>query len=156
MRGLMKWNESASWDPFGELTAVAEAFDRAFAELGFPAGIAADRGLLETGVAPDFRVAMESDGYRVAMDLPGIRRDGLEVEFLGETVTIRGEWPEPAVGEGATAWRSERPRGRFVRTFSLGEAIDPASVSARLEDGVLTVTMKKAPEAKSRTIKVKS
>jgi HSP20 family protein len=156
MRGLTRWTDPATWDPFGELAAVAEAFDRAFAELGFPASAGGERGLIETGIAPDFRLAAEDDGYRIAIDLPGIPKESLEVEVQGNTIAVRGEWPEPAVGENATIWRRERPRGRFVRALSVGEPIDAGSVSAKLEDGVLRLQLKKARDAKSRTIEVKS
>ena len=156
MRGWTRWTDSAIWDPLGELMEVAEAFDRAFAELGFPAGVSKERGLLDRGSAADLRFAADDDGYEIAMDLPGVAKDSLEVECAGDTVTIRGEWPEPAVGDGAMVWRRERPRGRFVRTLSLGDLIDSNSASAKLEDGVLHVRVKKASEARSRQIKVKS
>jgi HSP20 family protein len=155
MLDMTRWSDTATFGPFAELADIAEAFDRAFAELGFPAGVAGERSLLETGVAPEFRVAPERDGWHVAIDLPGIGKDSLKVECLGETVTVEGEWPEPAVDEGARAWRLGRPRGRFVRTFTLGEPIDAAASTARLEHGVLHLKVKKAAGAKSRTIKVR-
>ncbi len=155
MMGLMRWPEPAL-DLFDDLAALSDAVDRAFAELGFPAGALGERGLLEKGVAPSFRIAEEGDGYHLALDLPGVQREALEVKCLGDTVTVEGEWPEPALGEGATAWRQERPRGRFLRSVSLGEPIDPTSASATLQDGVLHVRVKKAPEAKGRRIPVRS
>ena len=85
--------------------------------------------------------------YLLALDLPGIKRDGLDVSLDEGRLVIRGERKGQ---EGLHARRTERPQGRFVRTFSLPDAVDRAAISADYKDGVLLLHLPKRDERQGR------
>lgn len=89
--------------------------------------------------------------YLLALDLPGINRDGLEVSLDDGRLVIRGE---RAAAEGLHARRAERPQGRFVRTFSLPDAVDRGRIAADYKDGVLLLHLPKRDERQGRRLKI--
>ena len=89
--------------------------------------------------------------YLLALDLPGIDREGLDVSLDDGRLVIRGERRGQ---EGLNARRTERPQGRFVRTFSLPDAVDRASISADYKDGVLLLHLPKRDERQGRRTKI--
>jgi len=89
--------------------------------------------------------------YTLALDLPGIKRDSLDVSLDDGRLTVRGErGPEEGVG----VRRAERPQGRFVRTFSLPDAVDRAGIAADYKDGVLLLHLPKRAEQQARRVKI--
>jgi HSP20 family protein len=89
--------------------------------------------------------------YLLALDLPGIRRDGLDVSLDEGRLVIRGE---RAAAQGLHTRRAERPQGRFVRTFSLPDAVDRAAITADYKDGVLLLHLPKRGERPGRSLKI--
>ncbi|MFC7342008.1 Hsp20/alpha crystallin family protein [Saccharopolyspora griseoalba] len=124
-----------------------------------------DLNRLATEVFGSSRVpqAMPMDAYRtgdhyvVEFDLPGIDPETLDVRAENNTLTVRGERRgrsgDEAEGE-VSFLASERPRGTFSRQLSLGDGLDVDNISADYTDGVLTVTLPVAEQAKPRQIKV--
>ncbi len=93
------------------------------------------------------------DAYTVEVELPGVRKDQINVELNDRELVISGEIPEPSEEDGQRRRRSRRT-GRFeFRTVLPGE-VNPDGVSANLSDGVLSVKIPKAEEAKPRRIEV--
>lgn len=88
-------------------------------------------------------------------ELPGFRMDDLDITLLGRELTIRGR-REPEQIEGGTYVRRERPAGEFARALRLPIEIDAENVGAKLANGVLTIELPKAPEAKPRKIQVQA
>lgn len=88
-------------------------------------------------------------------ELPGVPLDTLDIEVLGDTLTIRGR-RDDGTPKDASVLRRERPFGPFARQINLPCAIDAAKVEATMHEGVLTVRLPKAPEAQARKITVKS
>ena len=89
--------------------------------------------------------------YMLALDLPGIKRDSLDVSLDDGRLTIRGE---RAAADGVGVRRAERPQGRFVRTFSLPDAVDRAGIAADYKDGVLVLHLPKRAEQQARRVKI--
>ena len=98
-------------------------------------------------------VLVDSDSFTIKALLPGINADDLEIQIVNEIVTISGEIKADRE-EGATYLMAERPSGRFHRVITLSTPLDPTKVNANLENGVLTLEIPKAEEAKPRSIKV--
>jgi HSP20 family protein len=86
-------------------------------------------------------------------ELPGVRSEDVEVTVVGDELTIKGRRTAPESGE-AVFHRRERGTGEFTRTLRLPIEIDSARVAAKLENGVLSVTLPKAEAAKPRKIEV--
>ena len=97
----------------------------------------------------------KGDAFVVRAELPGLTEKDLELTATATTLSLRGERKVEAP-EGYSTHRSERSSFRFARTFELPAKVDSARVEARLEHGVLTVTLPKAPEAQPKQISVKA
>ena len=89
--------------------------------------------------------------YLLVLDLPGINREGLDVSLDDGRLVIRGE---RAAAENLRARRAERPQGRFVRTFSLPDAVDRGAITADYKDGVLLLHLPKRSEQHGRRVRI--
>lgn len=89
--------------------------------------------------------------YLIAVDLPGIDRSALEITIDDNRLTIKGT---RAAGATSTS-RTERPTGRFLRTFSVPAAVDQQSIHAAYKDGVLEVRLPKRKEQAAKRIEIK-
>ena len=106
----------------------------------------------EEYVAPNVNIFETKEGYVMQAEMPGVGKDGLEITLEGNEITITGRRsPETVAGE--TLFR-ERDDSDFRRVFELDPAIDTAKISAKIEQGVLTVTLPKSEKVKPRKIAV--
>jgi HSP20 family protein len=113
------------------------------------------------GRMQDTSVTMAMDAYRrgdsvfVHFDLPGVDAESIEVTAEQNTLTVRAErrWA-PESDDQILA--QERPQGSFTRQLIFGEHLDIQQVQAAYEDGVLTIEVPVAPEAKPRKIEVRA
>jgi HSP20 family protein len=87
-------------------------------------------------------------------ELPGMKKDEIDIQLTGDTLTIRGERKRTSTQRGENFHRIERQYGAFGRTFEIETPIDAAGVSASYEEGVLTVRLPKQQEVKSRQIEI--
>jgi HSP20 family protein len=94
-----------------------------------------------------------NEGYEITVELPGVRADELSIQVVNDTVTIQGEI-KPSAEEQVNYLLRERSLGRFARTLRLPETVDSTRVEASLKDGILTLSVPKAEEARPKTIKV--
>jgi HSP20 family protein len=106
----------------------------------------------EDYVAPNVNIFETQEGYVLQAEMPGVSKDGLEVTLEGSEITITGRRNPDAV-TGQTLFR-ERNTADYRRVFELDPAIDTTKVSAKIEQGVLTVTLPKSEQVKPRKIKV--
>lgn len=96
------------------------------------------------------------DAYLIAIDLPGIRREDLEITMEDGTLKISGERSMESESENGQYYRIERAYGRFFRSFTFGPNADPNKIEATFDEGVLTIRVGKAEERKPRRIEVGS
>jgi HSP20 family protein len=141
------------FDPVRDLFTLQDRMNRLFEEAASRrGGEAEEEGEIERADwIPAADVYEEEGEFVVTLDLPGIRRDGLDVNLDEGRLTIRGE---RAPKEGVQLRRSERPHGRFVRSFSLPDAVDRHAITADYKDGVLTLHLPKRTEPKERRVKI--
>jgi HSP20 family protein len=104
---------------------------------------------------PRTSVFEDEDGLTLVADVPGLREGDLELSLDKDVLSLSGE-RKLAVPEGHTVHRQERRGTRFQRQFTLPYKVAADGLSAELKDGVLTVKLPKAPEAKPRKIAVKA
>ena len=126
-------NELVRWDPFKAIAPFESLLD--IPNLLAPALAAASSG-------PRIDVAENDHAYQLAVELPGAKKEAIQVSVYENSVTISGEVPAPGE-EGAQWLLRERGYGRFSRTVALPEAVDEEASEARYSDGVLTLTLKK-------------
>jgi HSP20 family protein len=99
-------------------------------------------------------VKAESDAFTIKALLPGARPEDVNIQIVNEVVTITGELFSDRE-DGAAYLLAERPDGKFHRVISLPTPLDANKVEADLENGVLTLLIPKAEEAKPHKIKIK-
>jgi HSP20 family protein len=104
--------------------------------------------------APALDLYQNNDNVVVVVELPGMRKEEIEISLHDGTLTISGERTTSSSSNGENAERSERFSGKFRRSISLPTRVDSTKVSATYKDGILTVTLPKAEEAKPKQIKV--
>ena len=93
--------------------------------------------------------------FRIVMDLPGIAASDLEISVENQTLSVKAE-RKLEVPEGYEPRRRERALNvAFTRTFRLGNGVDPDNVEAKLQDGVLTLTLPKTEQSLPRRIEVR-
>ena len=93
-----------------------------------------------------------SDTFIVEFDIPGVAPESIDIDVERNVVTVRAERPVRATDVELVA--AERPRGVFSRHVVLGEALDTSKISAAYADGVLTLRIPIAEQAKPRKISV--
>ena len=95
----------------------------------------------------------DGDQYVLSADLPGVDPASVEVDLDGQLLTIQAERTRPAQ-ENVKWLANERPYGRYVRQFTLGDGVDADRIAANYEHGVLSVILPMAERAKPRKIGV--
>lgn len=88
-------------------------------------------------------------------EMVGLDKDDIKLELKGDELTIRGERKEDIVAKGCTPILRERWPYEYSRTFVLGNEVDREKISAKYEDGVLTLTIPKSEEAQPKRIEIK-
>jgi HSP20 family protein len=103
---------------------------------------------------PPINLYDTGDRYVLTAELPGLEPEALDLSLTGETLTLRGERKRPEGVADESYRRQERYFGRWARTVTLPERVEGARVTAGFRDGILTVELPKAEEAKPRRIAV--
>ncbi len=103
-------------------------------------------------VSPDVNIFETKDGYVLEAEMPGVSREGLEITLEGNEVTIVGHRNSEVV-TGTPLFR-ERRCTDFRRVFELDPAIDTAKITAKMDQGVLTLTLPNSEKVKPRKITV--
>lgn len=104
--------------------------------------------------APALDLVQDHNEVRVIVELPGLKKEDIELSLQNNILTISGKREDVSERKDAETYRSERYFGKFQRTVQLPAAVDSSKVEARYQDGVLTVTLPKAEEAKPKQIAV--
>ena len=99
-------------------------------------------------------VTVGENDLMLTMDLPGLTADDLEIEVLDGYLSVRGERRRPEVGAGKSFVHTERPFGRFERRIKLPDGVDPDSIMARGDNGVLSLIVPKPARLKPRSIAI--
>ena len=113
---------------------------------------APERTRPEEFVTPVVNIFETQDGYALEAEMPGVNKSGLEITLEGNEITIIGrKAAEPVNGE--VLFR-ERSTADFRRVFELDPAIDTGKISAKMEQGILTLALPKSEHVKPRKIAV--
>ena len=102
--------------------------------------------------APVCEIQDEEKSYSISLDIPGARKEDINIEVKDNHLHISGERKYTGKTDKDYVLRSERRYGKFSRVFSLPKNVNPDAIEARFENGVLDLTLPK--EAKSQTRKI--
>ena len=108
-----------------------------------------------TGWNPSADLFENDDAYVLEMELPGFSREDIELTVERNVLTVSGQRSAEEETESVTYHLRERGTARFSRSFALPRSMDAEGVEARFDNGVLTVTLPKAAEARPKRIEVK-
>ncbi|MFQ5809180.1 MAG: Hsp20/alpha crystallin family protein, partial [Armatimonadota bacterium] len=139
-------------DPLEGLNRLRDGLDRLLEDVVGPA--ARVPAMVQGRWAPRLDICESPDGITITMELPGMSKDDVEIELTSDSLSISGERKREPLAAGEQVHRAERPHGPFSRAFSIGVPVDTERTSAKLSDGVLTLEIPKAPEARRRDIPI--
>jgi len=145
---IVRWSPMR---PMQDILSFENEISRLFQDL-------ATRG--QEGEAPSVwapRVDIEEDreSYVVKAELPGMKLEDIKISIADNQLVIRGEKRREVESKDKTYHRVERVYGSFERAFTLTKAVASEKIEAIYRDGVLTVRVPKAEEAKAREIQIK-
>lgn len=139
-----RWQTVAA-EPFG---TIRREMDQALQDL-FP-----QHGSSKAGFRPAMTIRETEAALLVEVDVPGFQQDDLDVQFHDGLLTLVGERRLPE--DAGRYWLNERGFGRFERHVRLSDKVDASSMTAELNNGVLTLRIAKKPEAQPVKIAVKA
>jgi len=141
MRLVRYQNPGLVWPGFGRLSSLQDELERLF-----EASV--------TNWAPALDVYEDKDNFVVHTELPGLKREDIDVSLQDGVLVISGERKTEEKRNEDEIRRQERFYGKFQRTLTLPAPVAADKVKAQYQDGVLTVTVPKAEEAKPKKIDV--
>lgn len=141
------------WNPFRDFEEVTDRMRRLLDET-FAGGFAAPSFAAGLGWSPLVDVEETDDAYIVEADLPGVKRDDVDVELVGSELTISGEIKERE--RKGVLRRQTRRTGRFDYRVTLPDHVESDQIEASLNEGVLTVRVPKSERAQRRKIEIKA
>jgi HSP20 family protein len=152
MYHLTRWQrpELAGWG-FGHLNNLRDEIDRLFEA---PLAEIARSSQLLSGWTPAFDVYEDKDNVYVRAELPGMRKEDIDLSLHNGSLSVSGERKNEEQLKDAEVYRAERFFGRFQRTITLGTPVAFDKVKAQYKDGILNITLPKAEEAKPKHIDV--
>lgn len=131
--------EMLRWDPFSEMAPM----------VGAPA-------LARVGWNPRFEVTETVDAYFFKGDVPGVKREDLEISATGNRLQITGKRDREQETKSETVFAYEREFGTFLRTFTLPASADVEHAKSELKDGVLTLVIPKKAGMQAKKIAIGS
>ena len=140
------WN----WSAFDQISNLRDEINRIFES---PSGPGNGSEVFNTW-APAVDLYEDHDNLIVKAELPGFKKEDLDISLHEGNLTISGERKQEQSYDEAAASRSERFFGRFQRTVSLPKTVQASAIKANYKDGILTVTLPKTEEAKPKQIQV--
>jgi HSP20 family protein len=146
-------NEVVRWEPFSEMVSLRDAVNRLFEDSFIRPGawpLLFDGGSFS--VPAD--VIETKDDVVVKMSAPGVKPEDIDIEVVGDRLTIKGETKSEEQFEDGSYVRKERRFGSFQRSFSLPASVASDKAKAEFENGVLTLTLPKSENTKPKSIKV--
>jgi HSP20 family protein len=147
-------NSGALWRPgsavFGTLQREIDRLFEDFSRFGLTPQRTAD-------LVPNIDVNETDQAFEITVEMPGLRREDVEISLDNDVLTIRGEkkFEAEKEDEKGRAHITERAYGTFFRAIQLPTHVDPSAVQATMADGVLKITIPKPAQSESRKIEVK-
>lgn len=151
---LIPRRQETNRNPFTDLLDIQKEMNNLFNSFSLSRWGDREHGLLESSWAPAIDVHDSKDHIVVKADLPGLKKEDIDVSVQEGTLVIRGEKKEEAERKEKGLIRTERFYGSFYRAVSLPTAVDDTKVKAAYKNGVLELTLPKKEEAKPKQIKI--
>jgi HSP20 family protein len=143
---------SQQWNPLQDLMVLQDRMNRLFEDATQRRGQTGGEDEFERADwTPAADIYETETGFLIALDLPGIKRDALEIDIDDNRLIVKGV---RNVDDTRTR-RTERPRGKFLRAFAVPASVEQGKIGADYKDGVLQIRLPKRAEQKAQKIEVK-
>jgi HSP20 family protein len=151
---IVRWNPARELATFPtDILSMQREINRMFDD--FFRSDRDESSLLAPAWKPAVDIVEEDDAYVAKVELPGVSKDDVKITMQDSLLTIRGEKKEEKKTKQGGAHRVERYYGSFQRSFSLPTSVKNDKIEAEYKDGILTINMPKAEDAKPKQIEVK-
>jgi len=137
------------WSPFDRMASLRDLLDSAFELASSGGDLNGQRGWM-----PPLDIREDEEKVTVTLEAAGLKKEDFDISLHDDNLTISGERKSEVGKREGESFRSERVFGRFSRTVTLPSQVKADGVTAAYMDGVLTITLPKAEEAKPRKIEV--
>jgi HSP20 family protein len=142
------------WEPARELQTIQQEVNRLFGTVFEPQARAGNGGGLARWI-PAMDLVEDGEHFVLRADLPGVSEKDVNVELEDNVLTIKGQRESQHEERKDGYYRIERASGSFSRSLTVPEGIDPESIEAHFENGVLEVRIPKPEERKPRRVAIK-
>jgi len=146
------------WNPTREILGMEKEFSKFFDSFNNRFGLKTsidDDEFMNAVWSPLTDVVENEEKYSLRLDLPGVKKEDVKIKFVNGQLSISGERHSESEKKDSTYHHIERAFGKYYRAFNLPEKIVEDKISADFKDGILSVTIPKAEEAKPKQIEVK-
>jgi len=133
------------WDPWSDLERMRRRMNRMF-----------EGGITSPEAFPPVNIWTADDDVFVTSEIPGVVASDLDISVHGNRLTLRGSLPKEQPEEGRRYHRRERNSGSFARSWQLPFEVDREKIDAKLENGVLELTLPRSEQDKPKKIQIKS
>lgn len=107
-----------------------------------------------TSWTPTVDISETENSYEIHAELPGVSESDVNISVIDNLLTIKGEKPAEEKAHDKNLYRVERRYGSFQRSFTLPHLVNTSDIKAGFKDGILSITIPKAEEAKPKEIKI--
>lgn len=140
------------WDPFRDVATLTDRLNRMFNE---------NPGLLRTGESygawtPPVDIFEKADNLVLRAELPGMKKDDIDVRIENGVLTLHGERRQDTDIEEDNVHRIERVYGSFTRSFALPTTVEASKIQASYKDGILEVLLPKSETSKPKRIEIQA
>ena len=155
MANLIRYHEPdllATWTPLDKLASLRDEMNR-LVDWSFRGFNTPEEGLF-SGWSPSLDIYQDKDNIYVKYELPGMKREDIDITLHEGMLTISGERKRESEFKEGETFRSERFFGKFHRSITLPTQVADGKVKASYQDGILSVILPKAEEVKAKHINV--
>lgn len=150
MKNALAARNTELWDPFGMLRNLHEEMNRVFER-----SLTLPTAKQVAFFVPDIDVKDEKDAIAVRADIPGIKKENLDISVRQDLLTLKGERKEETEKKSKDYYHAERFYGAFSRTVELPTKVKAEGVKASYKDGVLEIRLPKDEKAQAKETKIK-
>ena len=138
--------------PFRDLEEMERRFDEMLSWQSLPA--AWRRVPSEAEWMPAIEMFEREDRFIVKAELPGMKKEEIDISVVGDTLTVKGERKAETEVKEESYYCCERSYGSFIRSITLPSAVDTKAIEASLDNGILEVHLPKAAEVKPKKVEI--
>jgi HSP20 family protein len=142
------------WDTYRDVLALQNRMNSIFQDFSRGNGSGENELVTAASFVPPVDIYEDENKLVLKIEIPGMRQEDLDVRMENNTLTVKGERSFQTEGKEENFHRVERRYGTFYRAFTVPNTIDPESIKADYDAGVLHLELQKRPETKPKQIKV--